>query len=218
MEREMRWVFIRQCQFCLRDERGLKFLPVPDVVGSVRVVSRAMGSTQGHSWECCSSAGQGQCWGFPCLQKCGNALCLHLQQVLKAYSKVWIDLLCKSDYNQSAISLRRYSCFCDEEAGEIIPSVAGLLLEEQLKMVIFKSPFQKTSEKADLFFLFSAVVLLYQRDYLEQHRFTLNRSAPILQQSLGIQKLTDSENCRENTGFWVLLVNWSSARTGCSTL
>lgn len=80
---------------------------------------------------------QEQCQGFRCLQKCSNALCLHPWQVLKAYGKVLSDLSCKSDYTHRAISLRKHSRFCDEEAREIIPSDASLLLEEQLKMVIF---------------------------------------------------------------------------------
>lgn len=45
----------------------------------------------------------------------------------------------------------------------------------------------------------------------------LNRFSALLQ-SLGIQKLPDSENCVENIGFVGLAVNWSSSRTGCSAL
>lgn len=80
---------------------------------------------------------QEQCQGFRCLQNCGNALYLHPQQVSKAYSKVLSDLGCKSDYTHRAVFLRKHCSFCDEEAREIIPSGAGSLLEEQLKMVIF---------------------------------------------------------------------------------
>lgn len=37
MECEMRWIFIRQCQFCLRDERVFKYFLVPDVLWSILV-------------------------------------------------------------------------------------------------------------------------------------------------------------------------------------
>lgn len=69
----------------------------------------------------------GQCQGFRCLQKFGKALYLHPRQVLQAYGKVWSDLSCKSDYTHTTMSLRKHSCFCDEEARKIIPSDAALL-------------------------------------------------------------------------------------------
>lgn len=40
MECEIKWIFIRQCHFCLRDERVLKYFLVLDVLGSIRVPQR----------------------------------------------------------------------------------------------------------------------------------------------------------------------------------
>ena len=82
-----------------------------------RVVSGAVGLTAGGLLGVAEvELQQEQCQGFRCLQKCGNALLLHPRQVLKAYSKVLSGLSCKSDYTHRAISLRKHSCFCDEEA------------------------------------------------------------------------------------------------------
>lgn len=38
MECEMRRIFIRQCQFCFRDERVVKYFLMPEVLGSAHVL------------------------------------------------------------------------------------------------------------------------------------------------------------------------------------